>query len=261
MPLDGPERRRREAPIVVEPPPKFPIELPRKISDGLPRTAMQFPSSNLIPDFLLRLLRDGWYETTKDPFPSICFPRPKRKPQKIKLLVSVSLLPIGILAIDHFRLLRMQFQPTLLPPCRYFDTHQVRFSLCSAMVDDVVRVPLERQMRPVPPHPLIKRVVQKQIGQQGADHSSLRSALLTLQQISLFLLRRRFQPSLNVQYHPPLLRVLPDRLHLQTVIEIVEKALDVQVANPVVGPAHLPCLPHRIQRRLPRAIPVRCRQE
>src|SRR6516162_3326770 len=81
MPLDGPERGRREAPIVVEPPPKFRIDLPRKFFDGLLRTAMQFPSSNLTPDFLLRLLRDGWKETTKDPFPSICFPRPKRKPQ------------------------------------------------------------------------------------------------------------------------------------------------------------------------------------
>src|SRR2546421_4106446 len=93
MPLNGPERRRREAPIVVEPPTKFRIDLPRKISDGLPRTAMQFPSSSLIADFLLRLLADGWNETTEDPFPSVCLPGPKREPQKIKLLVQVSLRP------------------------------------------------------------------------------------------------------------------------------------------------------------------------
>ncbi len=41
----------------------------------------------------------------------------------------------------------------------------------------------------------------------------------------------------------------------------IQVALDVQVANPVVGPALLPRLPHCIQRRLPRAIPIRCRQE
>jgi hypothetical protein len=35
----------------------------------------------------------------------VSFPRPKREPQKIKLLVRVKLFPIGILAIDHFRLL------------------------------------------------------------------------------------------------------------------------------------------------------------
>src|SRR5262245_60675991 len=100
---------------------------------------MQLPPSDLVPNFLRRFLRDGWNETTKDPFPTVRFPRPKRKPQKIELLVRVTLLPIGILAIDQFRLLRMQFQPTLLQPCRYFDTHQVRFPLRSAMDDEVSR--------------------------------------------------------------------------------------------------------------------------
>src|SRR5215468_3208193 len=199
LPLDGPERGRHKAPIVVEPSPKFGIDLPGKLFDGLPRTAMQLPSSNLVPDFLPRLLRNGWTETTKDlPLPSVRYPRPKRVPQKVELFVRVSPLPIGILAIDHFRLLRMQFQSTLLQPCRYLDTHQVRFPLCSAMDDNIVRIPLERQMRPVPAHPHIERVVQKQIGQQWADHSSLRSASFTLQQMSFFILRRRFQPTFDI---------------------------------------------------------------
>jgi hypothetical protein len=51
----------------------------------------------------------------------------------------VSLLPIGIVAIDHFRLLRMQFQPTLLQSCRYFDTHQVGFPLCSQGSEEMIR--------------------------------------------------------------------------------------------------------------------------
>src|SRR5438105_1886849 len=107
MPLEGPERGRRKAPIVVEPSPKFGIDHPSKIFNGLPRTAMQLPSANLIPDFLRRILRDGWTETTKDlPFPTVRYPRPKREPQKVELLVRVNLLPIGILAIDHLRLLR-----------------------------------------------------------------------------------------------------------------------------------------------------------
>jgi hypothetical protein len=41
-------------------------------------------------------------------------------------------------------------------------------------------------------------------------------------------LRRRFQPPLDVQFHPPLLRVFPDRFYHQIVIEIVEEALDVR---------------------------------
>src|SRR5215472_15633517 len=59
IPIDGPERRRHEAPIVAEPSPKFGIDYPSQIFDGLPRTAMQLPSSDLIPDFLRRIRRDG----------------------------------------------------------------------------------------------------------------------------------------------------------------------------------------------------------
>ena len=145
---------------------------------------MQFPSSDLIPDFLRRLLRDGWTETTED------FPLSDRKLSVAETCTPESQTsrsgeppPIRILAIDNFRLLRMQFQSTLLQPCRYFDTHQVRFPLCSAMDYDIVRVPLERQMRPISPHPQIERVVQKQIGQQGADHSPYTKGNFQLEQM------------------------------------------------------------------------------
>src|SRR5439155_22092935 len=132
----------------------------------------------------------------------------KREPQKVKLLVRVSLSPIGILAVDHFRLLWMQFQSTLLQPCRYLGTHQVRFPLCSAMDDDVVRIPLERQMKPTPSHPQIERVVQKQISQQSADDTALRRATFTLPPMSLFMLRRRFQPRPDPECDPPVFGVL-----------------------------------------------------
>ena len=88
MPLDGPERRRHEAPIVVEPSAKFWID---------------HPSQFLIPDFLGRIIRDGWTETTKDPSsPTVRFPGAKREPQKVELLVRVSLLPVGILSSRQF---------------------------------------------------------------------------------------------------------------------------------------------------------------
>jgi hypothetical protein len=56
----------------------------------------------------------------------------------------------------------MQFQSTLPQPCRYFDTHQVRFPFCPAMDNNTVRVSLKRQMSPISPHPQIEGVVQKQ---------------------------------------------------------------------------------------------------
>jgi hypothetical protein len=67
-------------PIVVKPSPKFRIDLPGKLLDGLPRTSMQLPSSDLVPDFLRRLLRNGWIETTKDLLsPTVRLPRPTRE--------------------------------------------------------------------------------------------------------------------------------------------------------------------------------------
>jgi hypothetical protein len=50
------------------------------------------------------------------------------------------------------------------------------------MNDDVVRIALKRQMKPLPFHPQIKRVVQKQIGQQWANDASLWSAAVTLRE-------------------------------------------------------------------------------
>src|SRR5262245_39904560 len=182
IPLDGPERRRHEASIVVDPAPKFRIDHSRQILNGFCGTSMQSPAADLIADFLCRILRDGRTETTKDlPFSTVRFPRPKGIPQKVELLVLVSPRPVAILAIDHFRLFRMKFQSALLQPCRYVDTHCVRFPLCPAMNNNIVRVSLKRQMLPIAPHPQIERIVQKQIGQQLADDSSLRSAAVTLQ--------------------------------------------------------------------------------
>ena len=48
-------------------------------------------------------------------------------------------------------------------------------------------------------------------------------------QLAVLLLRWRFQPPLDVEDHPLLLRVFLHRPHQQIVVDIVEEALDVQV--------------------------------
>ena len=138
MPLDGPERRRRKAPIVVEPPPDFGIDLPGKLLNGLPRTAMQLPSANFAPDFLPRFLQDGWTETTEDPpFPTVRFPRPKRGPEK-----SRTSRWGGSLADWHPCNRRFSPSPDAVPAhtdstVPLFWTHQIRVPLCSAMDNEV----------------------------------------------------------------------------------------------------------------------------
>jgi len=108
MPLEGPERRRHEASVVVDPSAKFWIDHPSQIVYRLVSASMQFPTTNLIPDFLCRIIRDGRTETTEDlSLPTVRFPGTKRESQKVELLIRVRLLPISILAVDNFRLLRM----------------------------------------------------------------------------------------------------------------------------------------------------------
>ena len=64
------------------------------------------------------------------------------------------------------------------------------------------------------------------------------------------------QPALDVENDPLVLAVLLHRPYQQILRNLVEEALDVQIHDPVIAPASLSRLPHRIPRRLPR--PGRC---
>src|SRR6201981_131957 len=105
-------------------------------------------------------------------------------------------------------------------------TYQVRFPLASAVDDDVVRVALEREMLPLPQHPQIKRVMQKQVGQQGTDDTALPRATLTFQQVSLCVLCWRIQPAFDIEDEPLVFHVLPDCSHNQIVVEDVKGTYD-----------------------------------
>ena len=109
------ERRTIVAPVILEPTPDDRIEHPRQVFDGLITALWQFPASKCIADCLRCLVRDRRTEIDKELALAILrSSRLKRIPQKIKLLVRVSLLSKIILAIDDLRLLRMEFQSTAL---------------------------------------------------------------------------------------------------------------------------------------------------
>src|SRR5205814_3778647 len=119
----------------------------------------------------------------------------------------------------------------------------------------------ERRLRIMLRHPSIQGIVQKKISQQGANDTTLWSALVTWDQLAVFLLHWHLQPALNVENHPFLLRVFLYRPHQQIAWDVIEETPDVQVNDPVMPPTSLACSPHRIQGRLPRAIPERIRME
>jgi hypothetical protein len=79
-------------------------------------------------------------------------------------------------------------------------------------------------------------------GISSADDSALRRALLTRDQLAVLFLHWRFQPALDVENHPLFLGVFLHRPYQQILRDVVEEALDVQIQNPVIAPASLPCL-------------------
>jgi site-specific DNA recombinase len=61
----------------------------------------------------------------------------------------------------------------------------------------------------------------------GSNHTTLRRALFTRDQLAIILLHRRLQPALNVENNPFLLGVFLHRAYQQILWDVVEKAFDV----------------------------------
>ena len=72
-----------------------------------------------------------------------------------------------ILTVDNLRLLRMKFQAALLESFANGLQHVLSLRKAFRMDDRVIRIARKLYVRIVTPHPFVKRVMQKQIRQQG----------------------------------------------------------------------------------------------
>src|SRR5437868_7766698 len=97
--------------------------------------------------------------------------------------------------------------------------------LFPAMHDGIIGIPFERRLRIMLRHPSIQGIVQEKISQQGANDTTLWGALVTWDQLAVFLLHWRLQPALNVENHPFLLRVFLYRPHHQIIWDVIEETL------------------------------------
>src|SRR5215472_16660213 len=85
--LDGPERRRIETPVVVEPPSQLGVDLLSEFCDGLRRTQCQLPAADLVADLPLGIIRDGRTETAEvSSSASRRLPGAKRETQEVESL-------------------------------------------------------------------------------------------------------------------------------------------------------------------------------
>ena len=124
------------------------------------------------------------------------------------------------------------------------------------MADRVVSVSFERDARILPLHPLVERIVKKEIRQHGTDDSPLRGPSFPVNQGPVRHAHRRPQPPFQVEQNPWAVRVPPHGSHQEVPIDLIEETLDVQIEHPVISPATLPSLDEGIMRRLPWPISI-----
>src|SRR5215813_12582423 len=123
---------------------------------------------------------------------------PERVAEKVELKGRMVLAPTLILAIDDFRLFRMQRQSAFSKPRRKSSPQCCGLVFITTVTDRIIGIALEQYVREVPAHPQIERIVQKEIGQEVTDDPALRRPSLSPDEAPIRHLHRGFQPSVDV---------------------------------------------------------------
>src|ERR1039457_3966550 len=135
---------------------------------------------------------------------------------------------------------RKAFSYTLLDPMSH--------PLSLAMHHRVVGVAGKPTMRYLPPYPPIERIMHEEIQDQRAYAAALWRAAIPAPEFSCLAHRRRLQPPFDIQQRPFAVRMLPQCLHDQTVVESVKRSFDVKLQHPVEPPTSLARHPNRVYR-------------
>ena len=157
--------------VVVDPAADVTVEHPCKIIQRLVAALMERPVSDSLPDRLESFAAGRRTERDAEPLPPARQPRPKRIAEKIEPMVWVVSASIIVLAIDDFGLIRMQRQRALREPLLQRCPQRPGLFFTATMADRIIGVSLERNVRMVPRHPYVERVVQKEIRQERANDS------------------------------------------------------------------------------------------
>src|SRR6516225_4103908 len=194
---------------------------------------MKRPAPNCSADGRQRLRTGGGQEARKGPTsPSQRFPRPECKPEKVERLVRKVAPAVRILAVDDLRLLRVQHQLAGREVILQRTPQRPRLFGALAVTNGIVRVPLERNVRIGSRHPRVERIVQEQVCKERADDPTLRRSCCARHDTAVLHLHRSLQPALDVEQHPPTVRMMPDRLKQPLPIDAVEIGLYVRYRAP-----------------------------
>ena len=246
-----------EAAVILQPSLQDRSEHGRRVVQILVAFQLHSPSPDLLPHGLEGVAADGRREVRVNA--AILVHRlagAKRVAEKRELDSGVFAEPIDVLAIHDPCLARMQFELAGMEPLPDAIKHVFRLPSALAVKHRVIRVPGEPDARQMPRHPQIKRIVQKQIRQDRRHDTSLRRALVALQDLTLRSLHWRFQPAFHVEQYPGFLTVLAQSRHQEAMVEIVEQPPNVELHDPVTVPTPTSGDGDRLQRRLARPVAV-----
>ena len=157
------EGRRAEPPIVVDPATNARVEHPRGSSRVLSlrrcidqlRTVWRIAVSAFV-------LTAGLNETPIPPDLFAHHPRPESVTEKVELRARVVFTATFILAIDNFRLVRMQCQSAFSKPRLKSSPQRRGLVFGTTVTNRIIGIALELYVRKVPAHPQVERIVQKE---------------------------------------------------------------------------------------------------
>src|SRR5205814_3783154 len=115
-----------------------------------------------------------------------------------------------------------------------------RLRLAPTMADSIIGVSLERDVRVLPLHPTIERIVKKKVSQYRADYRALRGSSFPADQGPVRHAHGCLEPSLNIQQHPFAVGVMAHGAHQKFPINSLEETFDIEVKHPVPSPTTLP---------------------
>src|SRR6516164_6174113 len=158
--------------VVVDPTPDVAVKHPGQVVQRLVAALVKRPASDRLSDHLESLVACRRAEQdAKGTPPASRQPRPERVAEKVEPLVWVVSASIFILAVDDLRLLRMKRQSAVGEPLLKRCAQRPRLRLTAAVAYGIIGMALEGDARMAPTHPHVERVMEKEIRQEGTDHS------------------------------------------------------------------------------------------
>src|SRR6516162_8801271 len=136
-----------------------------QFGQGFVVAMMKRPAADFLADARQCLRASGGLKTVREDASVHLHPHylsgSKLEAEKVEADVGEVAAPVHILAVDNLRLLRMQHQLADREAAGNRAPECPRLVSAPAVTDDVVRVPLEPDVRKRPRHPRIERVMQE----------------------------------------------------------------------------------------------------